>query len=120
MNDLLTLTQLGMDTTIAPDAWRTKLAHEVPYSTTPGFPPKKVPEQLELPLEPKLKGYNQWPDAIRHDIAIYDEDELAAALGVTANTLGQWRAKNYGPRHIKLGKGVFYKMADVREWVAGQ
>lgn len=94
----------------------TPITHTVPISTTPGF----GQTQLELPLQAAPVtpvGYMKWPDTIRGELDIYNEAELAGALGVTSDTLAQWRHKGTGPTHIKLGKGVFYRVQDVKDWV---
>lgn len=117
-------TEFGFDTAIPPKPWSQpstalpnewvpgKIEHSVPYITTPGFPPLVPEAKPELPWVP-----TQQPDTIRQELGIYNEQELAAALGVTADTLGQWRAKNTGPDHVKLGKAVFYRREDVAKWV---
>ncbi len=44
-------------------------------------------------------------------------------LGVTADTLADWRAKGYGPAYVRVGEGirgrVRYPAEGVREWAEG-
>jgi predicted DNA-binding transcriptional regulator AlpA len=48
-------------------------------------------------------------------------DQVADTLKVTVGTLDNWRQKNYGPKHIKLGPSskspVRYRRIDVEAWV---
>lgn len=44
--------------------------------------------------------------------------EAAAALGVTAKTLANWRAGGLGPRPTRLGQNkVLYRVADLDAWL---
>jgi hypothetical protein len=54
---------------------------------------------------------------LRRVLGIVSEQELADALGVTVSTLASWRGKNYGPAASHLGKGVFYDIAQIRNWI---
>lgn len=42
--------------------------------------------------------------------------ELAARLRIRENTLRQWRMKGEGPRAIKVGRLVRYRLEDVEAW----
>ena len=44
---------------------------------------------------------------------LIDEPALAAKLGVSRSTLQSWRYAGRGPRFIKLGRMVRYRVADV-------
>jgi predicted DNA-binding transcriptional regulator AlpA len=57
-------------------------------------------------------------DTTREKLGLITPEELAAALEVTTTTLQTWRVQDYGPRFVKLGKGVFYRYAEVQEWIA--
>lgn len=45
-------------------------------------------------------------------------EDVADYLGIPKNTLYQWRAKEYGPKGIRMGKYVRYRVDDVQAWVA--
>jgi predicted DNA-binding transcriptional regulator AlpA len=48
-------------------------------------------------------------------------EELAAMCGVAPNTCRYWRHVHQGPKFFKVGgKRVFYKRADVEEWIEDQ
>lgn len=51
---------------------------------------------------------------------LLDTVQTAALLGITPNTLKQWRHKGRGPRFVKMGNapqaGVAYDEADVIAW----
>ncbi|MBF9710188.1 helix-turn-helix domain-containing protein [Bifidobacterium dentium] len=42
--------------------------------------------------------------------------ELSSITGIAAGTLGNWRSTGRGPAFLKIGGGVFYDPADVREF----
>jgi predicted DNA-binding transcriptional regulator AlpA len=44
---------------------------------------------------------------------LVDEARLAARLGVSRSTLQNWRYSGRGPRWIKLGRLIRYRIADV-------
>jgi predicted DNA-binding transcriptional regulator AlpA len=43
--------------------------------------------------------------------------QAAAALRVTADTLYRWQRQGIGPRCGKIGGRVYYRAADVEEWL---
>lgn len=44
-------------------------------------------------------------------------DELSTYLGVPVTTLYRWRHYGDGPRGIKVGRHVRYRVADVEAWL---
>lgn len=50
--------------------------------------------------------------------ALIDEAALAARLGVSRSTLQNWRYSGRGPRFIKLGRMVRYRVADVDAYLS--
>ena len=54
---------------------------------------------------------------IRAHVGLANEDEMAAILQVSHETLATWRTKKRGPPSIKLGKKVFYLIPDFGKWV---
>lgn len=53
----------------------------------------------------------------RDALGILTDRELATALEVEPETLAVWRSQKKGPAHAKLGKQIFYRLADVKAWV---
>ena len=45
-------------------------------------------------------------------------DEAAKYLGHSPKTLAQWRSQGKGPRSLKRGGRVFYRLDDLRQWLA--
>jgi excisionase family DNA binding protein len=43
--------------------------------------------------------------------------EAASRLGLSASTLNKWRTQGRGPRFVKLGRSVCYRMADLDAWL---
>jgi predicted DNA-binding transcriptional regulator AlpA len=52
------------------------------------------------------------------DEPILPPSEAAAELHVEPQTLAAWRHRGEGPRYVKIGKLVFYRPSDIREWLA--
>lgn len=46
-------------------------------------------------------------------------DEAAAAVALTAKrkTLQAWRLYRRGPRYLKIGRSVRYRVGDLRDWL---
>jgi len=66
--------------------------------------PSKVP-----PLE---KG--------RHDPKrLLKEAEASEILATPAKTLEDWRVKGKGPKYVKLGRAVRYRLSDIEEFIKG-
>jgi predicted DNA-binding transcriptional regulator AlpA len=47
-------------------------------------------------------------------------DQLARALGLTADTLSRWEARRQGPPSTRIGRKTFYRRAAVQEWIRAQ
>jgi predicted DNA-binding transcriptional regulator AlpA len=45
-------------------------------------------------------------------------DELVTRWdgAVTTGTLANWRSQDRGPRYVKIGRAVRYRLADIVEW----
>ena len=54
---------------------------------------------------------------IRSQLGILTTEEVAGSLEVTEHTLAMWRAEGKGPHFVRLGRGVFYRRADVQDWI---
>lgn len=46
--------------------------------------------------------------------------ELATELGVSADTLGRWEARRFGPPCVRAGRKVLYRRSAVRDWLQAQ
>lgn len=42
--------------------------------------------------------------------------ELAERLGVPQATVYRWNCEGHGPRYLKIGKHVRYRVSDVEAW----
>jgi predicted DNA-binding transcriptional regulator AlpA len=49
---------------------------------------------------------------------LIDESALAARLGVSRSTLQSWRYSGRGPRFVKLGRMVRYRVADIDAYLS--
>ena len=45
-------------------------------------------------------------------------EELARREGVPLATVYKWNSENTGPRRLKIGKHVRYRLSDVEAWEA--
>jgi excisionase family DNA binding protein len=52
------------------------------------------------------------------DTRLHTTPQAAAYLGLSPNTLNRWRYTGDGPRFVKLGRAVRYRIEDLDEWVA--
>lgn len=59
---------------------------------------------------------NQEP---RRDDRLLSPQELSELVGVPVGTVYQWNYRKVGPRAIKVGKHVRYRMSDVNAWLEG-
>lgn len=44
----------------------------------------------------------------------------AAHLGLSVSTLNKWRVQGRGPRFLKLGRAVCYRIQDLDAWLEAQ
>lgn len=56
-------------------------------------------------------------DFLRAQVDLITQDEFATMMGVSTNTLRDWRRKGTGPHYIRVQKGVFYRLKDINEWL---
>jgi predicted site-specific integrase-resolvase len=45
-------------------------------------------------------------------------EEAAKYVGLSSKTLAQWRCQGKGPRSVKRGGRVFYRLDDLKQWIA--
>lgn len=46
--------------------------------------------------------------------------EAARMMGITKQTLDQWRYRGIGPRYLKVGSNVRYRPSDVLAWLTAR
>ncbi len=44
-------------------------------------------------------------------------EATAAELGVHPFTLKRWKANDYGPKPVRVGKRLYYRRADMAAWL---
>lgn len=52
----------------------------------------------------------------REDAQLLTHHEVAQLLGVSGNTLYNWRYERRGPAWYKMGREVRYRLSDVLKW----
>lgn len=50
----------------------------------------------------------------------FTREDLAERYQLAVQTIAKWPARNYGPRSIKVGRYVRYRVTDVEAWEAEQ
>ena len=59
-------------------------------------------------------------EAIRAKLGVLSEADAAQLLGLAPATLRNWRSARQGPRFIKIGVEVFYRVSAIEQWMAEQ
>lgn len=54
---------------------------------------------------------------LRFQVGILSDRDLAEMLELNIETLQHWRQNGRGPLFTRLGKKVFYRLADVNDWI---
>lgn len=62
-----------------------------------------------------IKGTN-----MTEDDKLLSANEVAEYLNLTPHTLSLYRTRKQGPRYIRLGKRIRYRVSDVKDWVTLQ
>jgi hypothetical protein len=55
--------------------------------------------------------------SLRFEIGLLSDRDLAEMLELNTETLQTWRSEGKGPSFTRLGKKVFYRLADVTSWI---
>ncbi len=54
------------------------------------------------------------------DDALIRGRDVSRYTGIAAQTHTRWRHEGVGPKFVRLGRRVFYRAGDLREWIRGQ
>ena len=54
---------------------------------------------------------------LRQQIGLLTERDLELLLTVSGHTLQAWRSNGLGPKYVKLGRTVMYRIVDVHSWI---
>lgn len=46
--------------------------------------------------------------------------EVPSYVGIAQQTLNRWRHEGRPPRYVRLGRRVFYRAGDLRDWIRSQ
>jgi len=52
--------------------------------------------------------------------ALLTGDGAAQRLNISRRTLDTWRTRNFGPKYLKIGKSVRYRISDLDSWMESQ
>ena len=50
----------------------------------------------------------------------FDSEAAGKHLGIPKQTLHNWRSQGKGPRYLKIGRHVRYRVSDLDAWAAKQ
>ena len=54
------------------------------------------------------------------DDALIRARDVSRHTGIARQTHARWRHEGVGPKFIRLGRRVFYRAGDLREWIRSQ
>lgn len=55
--------------------------------------------------------------ALRRELGLLTEEEVAALADVEVRTIQSWRSDGRGPAYVRLGKAAFYRKDSVIKWI---
>jgi hypothetical protein len=58
--------------------------------------------------------------AAAQDDELLPNDEAAAFLRISPDTLLTWRCRHRGPAYYKVGRFAYYRLADLKAWLEKQ
>lgn len=51
---------------------------------------------------------------------LMSSQELSESIGVAVKTLANWRSQATGPKYVKAGGRVRYRLSDVESWLTSR
>lgn len=60
------------------------------------------------------------PDTLDARATTIAPDDAATRLGITPETLANWRWRDEGPSHVRVGRRVRYRLADLADYLDRQ
>jgi predicted DNA-binding transcriptional regulator AlpA len=63
------------------------------------------------------KQEEAFAQGLRSRFGILTENEFAAMLGLQIETIVRWRDHKIGPAFTRLGKSIYYREADIHNWI---
>jgi len=62
-------------------------------------------------------GLGRHESESQRDLTMVSPSELAALLDVPVTTVYRWRSRHEGPKGIRIGRHVRYRVEDVEAWL---
>lgn len=80
--------------------------------------PGSIRDDLHTPLSEEGSEMNRPDfDSLDAQTTTVSPEETAERFGNTVETLANWRWKGQGPRFVKVGGRVRYRLSDLAEWL---
>jgi len=54
---------------------------------------------------------------LRDRVGLVSEAQFAGMMNTSEYTLQYWRAHGTGPRFVKLGRAIYYRLKDIEAWM---
>lgn len=91
-----------------------------PRSKPMASPLRKSASTISMQVQGARTGTSPGSDVEQSPIHHLNQIELARRWRVSHRTLERWRWRAKGPRYIKIGGRVVYRLADIEAFEAGQ
>lgn len=59
-------------------------------------------------------------DSMGTEDKLIDQRAMSERLGITTKTAETWRSRGFGPRYVKVGSLVRYRLSDIETWAQGR
>lgn len=70
-----------------------------------------------LRVVPLTSDVEEVAQRLRERLGFVSEAQFAAMMLVSTDTLQYWRMRGTGPKFVRLGRGVFYRLKDIELWM---
>ncbi len=79
----------------------------------------RYPPSVRIPIVPRERRSMEEAQMSADDTvgALYTVEDLARLFQVTRETVFRWNSGGTGPRRVLIGRRVYYRSSDVKEWL---
>ena len=76
-----------------------------------------VRQAAPMRVVPPTSAVEEVAQQVRDRLGIVSDVQFAATILVSMYTTQRWRAQGLGPRFMRLGQGIFYRLKDIEQWM---